>query len=365
MPKPRDTWYIRLPDGRVIRAGSTAAVRRSLQAGRLPPESRVRRSSREAWAGMGSRAEFADLLADRARPTTPLPPSLLPGRSRPGAGRGRPGLRLRTAGVPRFAEELLKALDRTLIRGRLTAVAVAALAGAALVLLAVLLRPGQQVWAPLPWVAAVAGALLAHAVASCLLTQITFIELSRLRPASRAETTAGLVRNTARLVLVELVVGGAAWGALAGLGWLREWLAGQEVGEAVVGGVSAARVVVEVALGPLLGLALLLAPVVVIGERSVPGALAEWAGLLRRHLGRAFLYETLALVLGVAVSFLLAVPVALAAWSCTPAELANPVVLSVLTLLGALALTPLLAYLAVANAFLYLGLKYDQPPVTR
>ena len=49
MKEPRDNWYIRLPDGRVLRAASTAILRQHLEAGRIPVGSMVRRPSESEW----------------------------------------------------------------------------------------------------------------------------------------------------------------------------------------------------------------------------------------------------------------------------------------------------------------------------
>ena len=44
-----ELWYIRLPDGRVLRARGTDMLRRILKTGRIPWESRVRRSPDDPW----------------------------------------------------------------------------------------------------------------------------------------------------------------------------------------------------------------------------------------------------------------------------------------------------------------------------
>ena len=49
MATSSDLWYIRLPDGRVLHARSTDAMRRYLKSGRIPWESRVRRSPDDTW----------------------------------------------------------------------------------------------------------------------------------------------------------------------------------------------------------------------------------------------------------------------------------------------------------------------------
>src|SRR4051812_11147632 len=114
MVEPRDVWYIRLPDGRVLRAGSTAAVRRHVQSGRIPPNSRVRRSPADPWTYLRRTTAFGDLIPQRNRrpaaprqtPSVPAPP---PAPPRPAARPRRPPPPL--AGVRGGVAELLTALD--------------------------------------------------------------------------------------------------------------------------------------------------------------------------------------------------------------------------------------------------------------
>src|SRR6516165_2289041 len=65
MSQAVDTWYVRLPDGRVLRAASTEVVRRHIDSGRIPTASRVRRSPNEEWAAIDWTEEFADIVRHR------------------------------------------------------------------------------------------------------------------------------------------------------------------------------------------------------------------------------------------------------------------------------------------------------------
>src|SRR5437667_396694 len=65
--------------------------------------------------------------------------------------------------------------------------------------------------------------------------------------------------------------------------------------DTLAGWATVAGLVLEVILWPILGLALLLGPIVVVAECSVAAALRQWYGLLRRHLSRVLLYEALAI----------------------------------------------------------------------
>src|SRR5688572_1940742 len=82
MSKARDIWYVRFPDGQVVRAKSTASVRRHLEKGRIPLDCRVRRSGQYEWITLEWTPEFADLLnrpekndkpAMKAEPRVPEP----------------------------------------------------------------------------------------------------------------------------------------------------------------------------------------------------------------------------------------------------------------------------------------------------
>src|SRR5947207_2748939 len=57
-----DAWYIRIPDGRVLRAATTKAVRVHVGSGLIPPDSRVRRHPDDEWAALEWTQEFADLV---------------------------------------------------------------------------------------------------------------------------------------------------------------------------------------------------------------------------------------------------------------------------------------------------------------
>src|SRR5262249_55065784 len=151
------------------------------------------------------------------------------------------------------------------------------------------------------------------------------------------------------------------------LRWLSGWLLSRDDPDAVAGlwpGLAAAVNVVvlilEVAAGPLIGLALLLAPVIVIEECSTGRALREWWRFVRQHFRRAFLYETLAATLAAVTTLPLLFPVAVAALrQVGQPEPLGTVTRAALCVLGGVALTPFIAFLAVANVFIYLNLRYQ------
>jgi hypothetical protein len=111
-----------------------------------------------------------------------------------------------------------------------------------------------------------------------------------------------------------------------------------------------------------MGFALLLGPVVVVEEGSVFRTLAEWWRLLSQYFGQVFLFEVLALGIGLLTTVPLFLPLVLAAGGrFGGAGLDNAIGWTVLILAG-LAAAPLIAYLPVANVFIYLNLRYESAP---
>jgi hypothetical protein len=373
MSRPSDAWFVRFPDGRVMHANSTVAVRHHLQAGRIPADSRVRRTIKEDWTSLDKAPEFADLVPKRrdyhsgARAASPREPlvSLAEGRT----GGVRPnGWQLHAVGVRGLAGELLVAMDSTLVRAKLIIAALAGLLGAA-VFIASDLSARVSDWRWLSWVGGALGFLLIWACCSALLTQMTFLELSRLRPGRRAEIATGVRRNLFRLLIAQLAVGGTAIAAIVFLRWVPAWLLDSRPPEALggpevfAGTLTAVALVLQVLLWPVLGFTLLLAPLILVEECSIGQALWQWWGLVRRHLTQVFLYESLAASLAGVASLPFVFPVALALGSAPLTGSAGSIAQATLILLTGLALTPLIAYLIVANVFIYLNLRYEHPPL--
>ena len=61
MSEASDHWYVRFPDGRVVRAANTTVVRQQVTLGKIPPNSSVRRSPEDEWTALEWTREFADL----------------------------------------------------------------------------------------------------------------------------------------------------------------------------------------------------------------------------------------------------------------------------------------------------------------
>jgi hypothetical protein len=363
MREKTDLWYIRFPDGRVLRADGTAIIRQQLAAGRIPAGTHMRRSLEEEWRSLERYPEFADLTAGDYSP-----PGRHDGSSQPHttiASRVEP-LQFHQVGFRGLLEELLAAMDSTAVRVKLSA---AGWTGALLGVLAGLaflpffsfeVQPLGPGWA------LVLGGFLLGVWLTAVLSRLTFTELSRLRPARWADGLHDIGTLLFRLVIL---LGGAV-AVLTGLILVARslpelllesagadgspvWQIGAQV-LAVVG------LLVEVLAWALLLLLLPLGPLLVVEGCSTLAGLARWVRLVRQNLVRLLLAECLAM----GIAFLMSLPLALlllALWSIRPAE---PVLLTVnvaRAVLSGMAGALVLAYVVVANVFLYLHFRYDVP----
>ena len=292
MNQPTDPWYVRLPDGRVIRAANTSILRRQLDAGRIPYSSTVRRTPEEEWVKLEWTEEFAD-LADKQ--------PLVNGAKKQVSGKKKKKRRVVSAGTPitagtgstgtastssarvGFCARCWRALDSTLVPKKLT---VLVYAGFALGFLAALSRlpwPDLGMYQiVIAWVLAFAGLIVVTAL-SGILTRMTFLELSELRPARLCEGMHGLSRRTVRLA-VGGAVGVGRSGAAPRQPALGDGVAGGPlrhavaiVREIIADIFTVASLVLEFALWPLFGLAFLLGPILVVEECSIRGALGRGA----------------------------------------------------------------------------------------
>jgi hypothetical protein len=371
MSQALDTWYVRLPDGRVLRAASTEVVRRHIDSGRIPTASRVRRSPNEEWAAIDWTEEFADIVRhrvaedaadeDSATTTTGTARALFKPEI---ASRYDPS-RIKTVGLRGLVEELIAALDNTLARPKL--LVAGALGGISALIIAIvpnLHTPDQALWRWMPTLVATAIIFIGAVMAGVLLTQMTYTELSRLRPSTWTEARNGLAKFAARLFVCAGITAGAIGGGLWALhvwtpadiatrlsAWLRP--------EITVPVISVLMLFLELLLWAVLPFTMLLGPVVVVEEGSMGDSLAQWWWLIRRHLGRLVLYESAAAITGVAMlafglPFLLTALSRRSEWG----RVDTPIGIG-LCLLAGLAAAPLIAYFAVAHVFIYLNLRYQ------
>ncbi|MFL5338959.1 MAG: hypothetical protein ACJ8F7_02235 [Gemmataceae bacterium] len=366
MKRVRDAWYIRLPGGQELKAKTTKAVIHHVDTGIIPRASLVRRATDQEWKPLDWTREFAEVLkgGDAAESTASQPdtPAL------PGIASRLDPMRLRTVGVRGIWEDLLAALDNTFVRPKLVAVAAtAAVVGLLLVLATWTAAKLSLGWSPrLVQEAAGFVGVLALGVLNGLLARMTHIELSNMRRCRPGEATRGFFPVGFRLVLAYfLVVGSCALVAAlmrslpaAFAVTLTDYGAPAWVGNLGHSAVAVLGTIIEAALWLAVGLTGLLAPVMVVEECDVFTALGSWCRLLRDHPGRVLLAEALAISLGLLVTLPFAAPayLALAGREFTPAVVGE----AIRGIAWGLALTPLLAFLAVANLFIYLDVRYEQ-----
>jgi hypothetical protein len=381
MSEANDVWFVRFPDGQILRAQSTESVRHHLETGRIPRTSWVRRTPEEEWVTLEWVAEFSDLAGEeqprrRDQPVRPERPRDVapPPAASPGAGgRREDRMRLVPAVEHGLLEALFKALDSCLTRGKLGLACLATLAGAVLVSLVQILTTEMDFPSPAqPWLGAGLIFLVVWSLATALITQITYVELSQARRARRAEATRALLPNLLRLVVAILATVGVLVFLLWAADQLPDWLFpdDEEDRMAVAGAMAIVETLLAVLLGVVLTFVPLLAPIIVVEECSAPRALVQWWRFLREHCRRLFVYEGLTLALAAAASLPLLLPVHWAA----PQLLTDPggpggdweeVMVVTSNVLYGLALTPLFAYVVVANVFLYLHLRYEPKPRRR
>lgn len=371
MSQVGDEWYIRFPDGRTALAASTAVVRRQLGNGRIPVNVTVRRHPDDEWQSLEWTAEFADLANGSAQhQALPVNGERSERRARTKREPATVASRLNTTqmqtlGIDQVLHELVAALDSTLVQRKLVVALVAGL------VLGVMLG--------FPWVAdltpdgtaeqvtrivLVVGVWLITAATSVLLTRMTFVEVSRLRPARWREAMIGITPLVLRIAVVQLLAVGGALGFIYLLRHAPPWVqasdqtAPGDLRHLLANWAVALSLILEVGTWPVLGLAMLLAPILTVEECSIWRALRQWIALMQQDLGRAFLYEAFALGIGLIVAAPLAVPLILTANLYTTGDLQLAAIFTRIVL-ACVALAPVAAYLVVANVFIYLNIRYE------
>ena len=180
----------------------------------------------------------------------------------------------------------------------------------------------------------------------------------------------GLGNQASRLILGLLLVLGGLVLLLGILYVLNIWLLAHlntAWGAYRRAGAMAAAVAIVLAwlaLMPLAALSLLLGPILITEQCSIWKALRVWRTVLGRNLWRVLAYEILALSIGLVVSLPFALPVALVYWVPLDERLWLAKAMTC-DILAGLATAPLLAYLTVANLFIYLNMQYGTSEARR
>ena len=359
MATSSDLWYIRFPDGRVLHARSTDAMRRYLKSGRIPWESRVRRSPDDPWQTLDRTPEFADLLpAENREAEAPAEPASSAKAKAPAAD-------LRTLGVRGLVEELFNAFDSSLQRTKLTTAAITGLGMGITLMIGVVASPLLRDWAWAGLLATGFVLLILFSICTSILTQMTALELSRYRPAHFSEIRSGLFAYVVRLTCTFALIGGTILAMIALLRALPGWItptAHEEIGlglETLLNIINGSRLLLEVICWPILGLAmLLLGPILIVEDYSIWQGLREWLNMLRQHLGRIYLYQAIAFAFAAVMTLPIVAPILLASGFMGGKPLSLGETVPFYLLIG-VALTPMLAFLLVAHVFIYLNLRYE------
>jgi hypothetical protein len=371
-----DPWYVRLPDGRIVKAKSTSSVRHHVQSGNIPLNSSARREHHEEWVGLGRIAEFSDLSAGGDRSTASMhdsaPLQSANGSSpeinlRSGISSRLDPMRLQTVGVRGLVDELIAAFDSTVGAGKLVVACAVATFGSLAVFLAL-----RLVLVVLPegvWLAQVVGGLIGLfflAVIVGLLTRQTHLELSKMRPVYPSEAFKAIVPFVFRVFLGYAVTIGVGIGLLILLQQVPGWVSSGTgtPNEILPTAVWSASIVLALGIFVMIMLSLLMPPILVVEECSVGDALREWRAILREHRIRVIVYEGMALALAIVASLPLALPVQLAIQFAPTLGAVPPnwIGAAIPFMLYALAAGPAIAFLAVANLFIYLNLRYEYSP---
>ena len=363
-----DIWYVRLPDGRILRSRNTVSLRYHVRRGRIPPTSRVRRSATAAWQALHEVDELAEAAAVAVAPSHKHKGHLNP----LGRMRSRTAIQeARLLGVRGLVRELLDALDSSLNRAKMGMACLLGMLGGigwtTWNLLNETLKEQPQWWN----VAASAWAVLLL-LAACLgisaITKYTAIELSKMRQPRPKDLWPSVAGQAVRLAAALLLVVGGGVLMIWLLRSLPDWLLLQRTADNPWWGYAASaalvlRLILEVVFWPVIALApLLLSPILVVQDYGFLGGVREWWRLLRQHLSRIFLYEALATALAAIFTVPLLIAIGIASWSMGvnwSMGITDGVVQAAVIVLGGIALTPLIANLLVANVFIYLNLRFE------
>jgi hypothetical protein len=373
MKKIVDIWYVRLPDGREVTARSTRAVEQHIRNGSIPRESRVRRSNDREWSKLERTEEFISVVNDKAHAPAEEPkrPGSSPDLVVPAglAARLDP-MRLRTLGVRGLWEDLIGALDSTFTRKKLGLTLLASMMAGLVVALVfslftrVLGGGASAVWSVAVGAMAVA-AIPMFAFLNGLLARMVHVELSYMRPSKWREIRQGFGMLGLRLTGAYFFILGGALLLIQAVRWAPGSLAelanqqGASAGwvEVIASACSAIGIVAEVSLWFIAGLSWLLPPVMVVEDLGIFQCLRSWFRLLKQNLSRIILGQALSLATGVVVSLPFAVPVWLTlANHPIPGNVPMDAVRGLV--IGA-TIAPLLAFVAIANVFIYLDVKYE------
>jgi hypothetical protein len=371
-------WYVRLPDGRIVTAKSTASVRHHVESGNIPLNSMARRDMAEEWTSLAWIAEFSDLAGGSRNVATitadtPLPSSLKNVSTpeihlKSGISSRLDPLRLQTVGIRGLVDELIAAFDSTVSTGKLRVATITCAVGALAVF--AIMRVTLLAYPEGAWLAQLLAGIMGLvwlACATALLTRQTHLELSSMRPVYPGEANKNAGAFILRVFLGYVATIGLAVGIIVLLqhlpGWVGDWTRGMNAnaGEAIMTATTVLGTLAAVGVFALFLMSFLLPPVLVVEECSLGNAIREWRSILREHRLRVMIYEGMAIALSAVAALPVALPVYLAQ-HYGPALSSNTLGQALPFALWGMALAPAIAFLAVANLFIYLNLRYEYSP---
>jgi hypothetical protein len=274
-------------------------------------------------------------------------------------------LRLQTVGIRGLVDELIAALDSTLNSGKLMFACVVSTLGALAMFGAILgaraIHPEGH-WLAEALSGIVAGVALG--IVATTLTRQTHMELSRMKRVPRSEALRDIGPILFRVFLAFVATFGVGFALLTLLQHVPDWLdkplrtSSASVAEAVYSATWAISLAIGIVVGCVFLVSLLLPPILVVEECSLGDALREWRALLNEHRARVLVYEGMALGLALITALPLIVAVSLAQ-QYVPAAIPNKFGQAFALMIRGLTIGPALAFLAIANLFIYLNLRYE------
>ncbi len=380
MNDSRDPWYVRFPDGRVIKAKSTSSLRHHLESGNIPKNALVRRDKMDEWQELQWVREFADLFGGISKPpeesadnVPQLDPSLV---IKPETHR------LQSVGLRGMIDELLTSLESAWSKPKL----IVATLGALLLFIGHFLIEwvGAGVLAEIEltkfsWMihfVSTGWMVLTLAIVFATLAKLTFHEVSTLKHAKLSDGLQGFPSMVIQVGLACLIGVGIPLVLIFLLGKVPSWI-GQLLIEAGMSANTLSYVMTPIVviaklialpLWLIVGMAWILPSAVIVEEGSFAPGLAEWRKVLRHQLDVLVGSTGFAILLALAVSIPISIIVSLALsggialFPSLPHIITaeNLVMRFTHTLLSSLATIPFIAALATSATHVYLNLRYER-----
>ncbi len=359
-----DPWYVRLPDGRVIKAKSTPSIRHHIDIGHIPKSSMVRREKNEEWTSLSWMAEFADMFEDGEKSPVRTAKDSRDSASRPNGDDPDDAMELETVGTRGLIEELSTAVDSAIHRDKLIVGSFICALAMATTTLPVFLASTVGNAILLEYLPK-AAMLLILSLGITWISRQTHWEMSRMRTVPMSEARRGSLAPWLQLIFASTIVLGAVGGGFYLANAIPIWLgiaSDSNPGAVMYLGLLAFKFL----LFQLLILTLLLGPIGPVEDYSFIESLRVWARLCAEHAGRILLFESLALVSG----FLVALPAVLSFFGAgtmvgksvsiyAGPAMSNPIATVGWAFMYGVVIGPVFVFITVANVILYLKLRYE------